>query len=280
MLCRACHSNSNEVFYVKDGYPIVRCRDCALGWVDPASVTPGEIERIYEADYFSGGRRDGYADYVASEPVLRREFCRTLADIRKFKPGGHLVELGCAYGFFLDEASCHFTCAGLELSGPAVEACQQRGLAVSQGPADAFHISALGPADVVVMLDVIEHLPDPDSTLASVLSILKPGGILVITTGDWSSPLAKVMGRRWRLMTPPQHLFYFSPGNLARLCTRLGFAQPEWIHPWKFVPMSLIWFQLRRYLPLPKFQFQGPLANLGLYINLFDSVRFIAKKPV
>lgn len=277
--CCACNAERHHVHFIKDGYSILRCNCCGLGWVDPESVSAEAVSSIYDSEYFSGGRSDGYADYAASESVLRHEFQRTVQDIRHRKSGGRLVEIGCAYGFFLLEASPYFECSGLELSPAAVEACHQRALDVRRGPADESHIKPLGEADVVVMLDVIEHLPDPAATLASVWALLKPGGMLVITTGDWSSLLARVMGKRWRLMTPPQHLFYFTARSLQKLCQRVGFTQFESTAPWKLVPLELIWYQLRRYLPLPQLPLGGRLAKLGIYINLFDTIRFIAYKP-
>src|SRR5262249_56182679 len=58
----------------------------------------------YDDGYFSGRQSDGYAAYLGAEPVLRREFARTVEFIQRRKPQGRLLEIGCAYGFFLDEA--------------------------------------------------------------------------------------------------------------------------------------------------------------------------------
>ena len=73
------------------------------------------------------------------------------------------------------------------------------------------------------MLDVIEHLRDPAETVRLLVEALAPRGLLVITTGDWGSLCGRLMGRHWRLMTPPQHLFFFSKSNLAAL----GFNAPN-----------------------------------------------------
>ncbi len=48
--------------------------------------------------------------------------------------------------------------------------------------------------DVIVLLDVIEHLPDPHETLALCVRHLNPGGIVVLTTGDFGSPVARLLG--------------------------------------------------------------------------------------
>ena len=66
----------------------------------------------YTADYFSGGHADGYSDYRGAEAVLRREFAGTVDFIRGFRPGGKLLEMGCAYGFFLQGGGPSFRSCG------------------------------------------------------------------------------------------------------------------------------------------------------------------------
>jgi hypothetical protein len=56
------------------------------------------------------------------------------------------------------------------------------------------------------------------------------------------------MGPRWRLMTPPQHLRFFSQHTLAALLERHGFAVQRITHPWKWVPVALMTYQLTRYV--------------------------------
>src|SRR5262249_13181006 len=201
-------------------------------------------------DYFSGGHADGYADYRGAEPVLRREFAHTVKFIRRHKSGGRLLDVGCAYGFFLQEAREHFDVAGIEIAEDAAAFARQHGLHVTTGVADEDTLASLGRQDVIVLLDVIEHLPSPQETLALCTRQLNPGGIIVITTGDFASLYARLAGARWRLMTPPQHMWFFTPESIRRLAQSLGLTVESVDHPWKLVPLSLISFQLRRLLGL------------------------------
>jgi SAM-dependent methyltransferase len=133
--------------------------------------------------------------------------------------------------------------------------------------------------DVIVMLDVIEHLPDPHGTLVLLSRHLGPGGIIVITTGDFGSMAARLSGRYWRLMTPPQHLWFFSRESIIRLAGSLGLSVERVDHPWKIVPLSLIMFQLRRILHL-SMRAQSSAAGVGLPLNLFDAMRVVLRKPL
>ena len=114
--------------------------------------------------------------------------------------------------------------------------------------ADEANLRQIGHVDVIVLFDVIEHLPDPRETLALCYRQLNPGGIIVITTGDFGSMAAKLAGVRWRLMTPPQHLWFFTQESMRRMSAGLGLSMEHVDHPWKIVPASLIAFQLRRML--------------------------------
>jgi hypothetical protein len=108
---------------------------------------------------------------------------------------------------------------------------------------------------------------------------LGPGGIIVITTGDFGSMVARLCGRYWRLMTPPQHLWFFSRESITCLAGSLGLIVERIDHPWKIVPLSLIMFQLRRMLQV-SWHMQLPAAGVGLPLNLFDAMRVVLRKPL
>src|SRR5204862_4988484 len=121
---------------------------------------------------------------------------------------------------------------------------------VLTGVADDANLRRVGPVDVIALFDVAEHLPEPRETLALCARHLNPGGIVVITTGDFGSLVARLAGVRWRLMTPPQHLWFFTQESVRLMSASLGLSMIRVDHPWKTVPVSLIVFQLRRMLGL------------------------------
>ena len=277
LACPACAREAvHRKLYSKNSCDILQCSACGLG---RATCEDFDFHKYYTEGYFSGAHPDGYADYRGSEPVLRREFARTVQFIRGLRDGGRLLEIGCAFGFFLEEARGFYEVAGIEIADAAVAFCQGRGLAVINAVAEESTLRALGMFDVIVLLDVVEHLPDPRSTLALCRRHLNPGGIIVISTGDFASVYARLAGRKWRLMTPPQHLWFFTPESMRRLSHSLGLQLQTYDHPWKVVPLALVKFQLGRLLGVSGTASSGFGSRIGLPVNLFDAMRCVLRNP-
>jgi 2-polyprenyl-3-methyl-5-hydroxy-6-metoxy-1,4-benzoquinol methylase len=273
--CSACGSGAAPRYrFTVNGCPIQQCPACGLGHAEPGGFEP---TTYYTADYFNGSHSDGYADYRGAEPVLRKEFARTVGFIRKIVPSGRLLDIGCAYGFFLQEAKPFYEVSGIELAADAAAYCRANGLDVHAGIADENALSRVGPLDGITLFDVIEHLPEPHDVLSLAARHLKPGGIVVLTTGDFGSLAAKLMGPKWRLMTPPQHLWFFTRESVRRIGARCGLTMTHFTHPGKVVPLSLIGFQMRRMLglrPAPS----AAASRIGVPVNLFDAMRVVLRK--
>jgi 2-polyprenyl-3-methyl-5-hydroxy-6-metoxy-1,4-benzoquinol methylase len=273
--CLACREIVYpQILFSVKGFSILRCPSCGLGW----TVTlPGfDPTSIYTKGYFHGEQTDGYADYQGSRDELATEFRRVLLDIAAAgKTNGKLLEVGCAYGFFLDEAQESFEVSGIELAQDAALACQARGLDVVQYGDESFYAHR-GPFDIVVMLDVIEHLMNPGALLHDLYRHTRSDALLVITTGDFGSFLSRMMGKQWRLMTPPQHLWYFTTDAISQLLASYGFQVIQITHPAKQVPLGLITYQVARYLGLQHL-IRGRLRG-SILVNLHDAMRVIARR--
>ena len=90
------------------------------------------------------------------------------------------------------------------------------GLDVATGTLDDLDAEP-GTADVVVLWDVIEHVDDPRGVLQGCAALLRPGGVLGMSTGNIRSLMAWLSGDSWHLYNLPEHLYFFSPAVLARM---------------------------------------------------------------
>lgn len=277
LTCNICSAHSFTQLFTKSGFEILKCASCDIVFTNiPTSL---DLLSIYDESYFQGGQSDGYGDYLGTEVVLRREFKSSLQHIRQltnFQSGLRLLELGSAYGFFLDEAGKYFDCMGIEVSKSAADYARQRGHRVINEPLTEATLPSIGTVDVVTMFDVVEHLPDPVATFKLLDRCLNTGGVIMLTTGDIDSINARLFGKHWRLMTPPQHTYFFSRQTLRSIFERMNYKIEVVKRPWKVVPLSLAFYQLGsrlgfRLRPLEK-------LNVFLPVNLGDTVLIAARK--
>ncbi len=218
--CNLCGSGSSVLVHRKDGFRIVRCEECGLIYVNPRLCSEALVSQYEEGYFFAGS----YADYLSERKGLERTFERRLEKIEELAAPGRVLDVGCAFGFFLSVAQNRgWDAYGVDVSRFACRyAREQVGVQVFDGTLrevgfdDAFF-------DVVVMNDVFEHLPDPSAELAEVQRVLRTGGFLFIVTQDVSSAIVRLLGRRWAQYKPREHLYYFSRVTLRLILEKSGF---------------------------------------------------------
>ena len=221
--CEVCGGRSHDRVYDVDGFPIVRCRSCGLVFVGRAPE-PEELVALYDHSYWDDPGEVGYDGYGDAETRKRHHFRTLLDEIEALGPTGRLLEVGSAYGYFLDEARRRgWEVHGVEPSAHAARHAREAfGLDVDERPLAELPLEPRS-LDAVTLWDVIEHLPDPRRTLESAYVGLRPGGVVGISTGDVESLSARLHGPHWSLMTPPWHQFYFSRKTMRRLLKLVGF---------------------------------------------------------
>ncbi len=99
--CPACGETQRKRLFVKDGWPIGRCAACTLVYVD-ASLDREAIDQIYSRDYYEG---TAFADYLGERHERLESARDRVRRLGSVVPGGRLLDLGCAMGFFLEAAS-------------------------------------------------------------------------------------------------------------------------------------------------------------------------------
>jgi SAM-dependent methyltransferase len=259
---------------------ILECRHCGLAWWRPPEDF--QPEAIYDAGYFAdSGVGRGYDDYAALAHTLRRTFARRMRGIPRPGEGARLLDVGAAYGFAVAEAcGAGWDACGIEISPSAARrAALETGgrVAVASALAAPFRAETF---DAVTLWDVLEHLPEPRSVLEQAQQLLRPGGRLVLTTGDVGSLLARASGPAWHLYTLPEHLFFFSRPSLRQLLSRSGFVVEEMRSESAYYTLSYLVERLRKTLlgrsasGVPSW----PGAGLGIPVNLFDIVRVTARR--
>lgn len=266
----------------KSGFHLHRCPDCGFLFVHPLPESPLEI---YSEDYFAGaGGGHGYVDYDRDKQAMIPAFERYLELIEQaYGKKGRMLDIGAATGFFLDIARKRgWETAGVEPSDHAAAMGRAKGIDVRTGTLDALEAPDHS-FDVITMWDVIEHVPEPRETLRQVRRLLRPGGIVAINTPDADSLWARVMGMRWHLIVPPEHLHLFGSGSLRRLLSDTDFECLLTSKIGKTFTVQYVfhtlahWQKLSIWKALAGHFMKNPMGRIGLPINLRDNVFLLAR---
>jgi SAM-dependent methyltransferase len=182
------------------------------------------MSRWYDEAYYTGGDALVYQDYLASAASRRQGFRARLQELQRVcKTPGRLIEIGAAYGFFLDVAREQgWETFGVELSPVSSEYARSQ-LALNVATGDLSSVPVRGNYDLAVGWDVIEHLHDPIGTLHRLNQHLRFGAILALSTGNAACLGVPLYGLRWHLFAPPWHLYYFTPKSLGAMLSESGF---------------------------------------------------------
>ena len=213
--CICCLSDKIGAFYAG----LLRCGKCGHVFAD-LDLSDDQLRGLYSHRYFKGYE---YHDYELEEAALSRNFRDRLKVLAQHLPkGSSLLEIGCAYGYFLREAEYHFSSVGCDISEDAVRFAREH-VGVRAVCTDFLKWECNEVFDIICMWDTIEHLRAPHLYVERAALCLRPGGTLILSTGDIGSFMARWRGPKWRLIHPPTHLHYFSKSSITCLLERVGF---------------------------------------------------------
>ena len=213
--CMLCGDSRNRPVLSHGRYTYVRCLGCGLIFVDPFPE-PADLLACYDDGDHSPVHP---ADDPSREAAVHRvRFGEELDRIEAFAPRGRILDIGCAWGFFLDRCKQRgWDVQGVELSRVEARYARQRfGIEVFAGSlADARFPDR--HFDVVTLWHVFEHIHDPLATLVEIRRILKPGGVAVLAVPTPISAPDYVFD------SVPLHLFYFDETTLVSALRQAGF---------------------------------------------------------
>ncbi len=197
---------------------IVACDECGLIFASPRP-TPELIQSVY------GAVEDNA--YLEHEQARIATFTHSVRGVKRLRRRGRLLDIGAHVGTFLHVAREHgYEVSGVEPSSWAAEHARRvRGLDVRTG---GIEEAGLEPEsfDVVTVWDVIEHVTDPLALLRQIHEVLRPNGLVAITTMDVGALAPRLLRGLWpwyMLM----HLYYFTPKTLSRMLEKAGFEVIE-----------------------------------------------------
>lgn len=157
--------------------------------------------------------------------VARKRLARITQILGRGPAGATLVDVGCSRGDFVATATAFgFTAEGVEPAPHIAEAARAAGRNVKTGLLQDLRY-ADACFDAVTLFEVIEHLAQPLPLLAEIRRILKPGGVLLASTGNGASWTAQALKGRWDYFSIEKdagHVSFFNPRSIALAAERSG----------------------------------------------------------
>jgi len=204
---------------------IVECRKCGLMYANPRAAAPDhELVERYDPDFVEQLGESNQR--FAKEALQVRDYATTRRMLaERYPQRGRLLEVGSGYGYLLD----YFRQDGWDVVGVEPNEGLNRharkvlNLEVLQKilPEAKFPDASF---DVVTMMHVIEHVPDPTDTLREIHRVLKPGGMLVMETPRYDTLMFKLLGRRERSLSCEGHIYFFTTKTLREISEKVGFS--------------------------------------------------------
>jgi len=239
----------------------VRCRSCGLVYMNP-QVTPDNVALLYPESYAPHADKSktsrkvlmALRDSLHKIPLVGTELKRW-TDARVMKPlfrrlgvGQHLLDVGCGSGAFLNDVRTATGCEvhGVDVSTKAVVTAQTLyGVDVFEGPVTEAPFEA-GSFDAVTAWWYLEHIANPNESIAAMSRLLKDGGTCVLGVPNFDSVFARRFRDEWYHLDCPRHLCIWTPTTMRRLLETHGLTVTHIYHdrsPWGLLGS----LQYRRY---------------------------------
>ncbi len=254
-MCPICASHDIVTPGARNGYPIGRCERCYHLYC-MRMPTSEVLHELYDRYSYETNHLGNIPEFVL------RSLATLLQSLAPYRRLNRLLDVGFGAGAILLAAQRDgWEVHGLEKSRLAVEQAQAHGFA------NARQGDFLAPPydersfDVITLAGVVEHLVDPEPFLRQAHQLLRPGGVLFLSTPNSRSLSSHALGLEWSVVSPPEHLHLFSKTSVTLALRSAGFEDPR-IRTEGFNPYEVVSGWRRRKLSSPG-EVQGSLAANG-----------------
>ena len=244
----------DRLYEVPGNWSFLRCPKCGLVWINPRPLLEG-IKRLYSNYYTHSkesiekkltsfkrrlkhdvlvnafGQNKNFSSWewarmfakpLGMFPPFKRTVEKAIVNLN-FLPNRRLLDVGCGSGEFLVMMrDLGWQVQGIEPDGQAAKIAREKfGLRVEACTLEEAKIP-VGSFDVITVLHVLEHVPDPQKLIQECSQALQPEGRLVIVVPNLESLGHQVFKKCWLGLDPPRHLWVYSSRTLRTCAERAG----------------------------------------------------------
>ncbi len=221
--------------FSRRSFTLRRCGTCAFAFVSDPRL---DFDALYDERYYRGEGADPLVDYLyeaewPDRTIRRYEWRGILKVVSRLTPVGpdtRWLDYGCGTGGLVDflRSQGFSHAVGYEPGWTEGYLREKKRPHVTSEDLSGLQ----GTFDVISLIEVIEHALDPVAELTRVRSLLRPGGLCFLTTGNAAPYRDRLVG--WRYVVPEIHVSYFEPDTLATALRRAGLEPtfPGYVEGW------------------------------------------------
>ena len=224
--CPLCSNSDYKILFIKNGLDFVRCKECSFVYVNPRLKEDKILEGYSDSEHAESNR-------IWKKVLLNNRqhsfndsaYSFLLDRLKEKKPnGGKLLDVGCSIGHFMEMAQEYgYSTEGVELEPEARKEAEKKGFIVHDSLLENIQFPE-GSFDVVSLLGLIEHLPNPVNFMEEVNRILSKNGAVVFNgVPNINSLIVMSLQEKARTFNGRNHLGYYTIDTLSYLLDITGF---------------------------------------------------------
>ena len=263
MDCSICTSTKVEIkFNMTERHQVLSCLNCGVEFLFP-QLNDADLSKLYSENYYKAWGIQGETENEVTKEMKTATFRLRLDLISKYVKSGKVLDVGCATGYFLEEARARgYAPYGVEFSS------YSSAIAKKKFGAENVFTGILEDCtfenksfDVIAMSDLIEHVRVPRETLSKATQLLKDDGVIMIMTPDTKSLSHNLMGKRWTHYKL-EHFYCFDHASISYVADQCGLDVAHYEHSKKALTINYLHTQFNVY----KHWLLTPLINFSHFI--------------
>lgn len=216
--CLVCKSGELRPLpkYTKHG--LVKCKVCGFVFCGeiPSDQTLNEHYKNYS-----------YTKEITCSPLTKLSYQNLLKELEPYRKNNKILDVGCGRGFFLETArEMGWEVYGTEFSATACQLLRDKNITIAEGVLSTNSFNNV-QFDVITSFEVIEHINNPIEEVEKFYEILRPNGLLYITTPNFNSYLRYILKAEYNVITYPEHLSYYTKKTLGKLLVKSRFKKKK-----------------------------------------------------